>query len=262
MRSSRSRSCGRGSRDRRGRRRETQASLQGRERGAEALAVAARVADAGDPLRLVDQLQRDGARRCHGGQPPRQRCGRRPSRWTSRCPRGSPCPSTLPGHDLAGGKHVWGRLAVLEDDPGVLVHANTEVRERQSRPQRIGVVGGSVERASPVSLRRHQSGGRAIVQNCVVESSRTNCAIERPHCCFQGGRIESQLAGKLVDGLSDDGWKDRWNETAEGLRVDDGVGDLAGLLRDETPPYGIALGPEVLAFVVEALAVLVDDNAE
>ena len=40
------------------------------------------------------------------------------------------------------------------------------------------------------------------------------------------------------------------------------VRDLVGLLGDQSAPDRVALGPEVLALVVEALALLVDDDAE
>src|SRR6185369_14479855 len=46
------------------------------------------------------------------------------------------------------------------------------------------------------------------------------------------------------------------------LRVDDRVRDLAGLARDELAPDRVALRPEVLALVVEALAIAIYDDAE
>ena len=45
-------------------------------------------------------------------------------------------------------------------------------------------------------------------------------------------------------------------------RVEDDVGDLVRLLRDEPAPDRVALRPDILALVVEALGVLVDDDAE
>ncbi len=44
--------------------------------------------------------------------------------------------------------------------------------------------------------------------------------------------------------------------------VEDDVGDLVGLRRDQAAPDRVALRPDVLALVVEALGVLVDDDAE
>ena len=58
------------------------------------------------------------------------------------------------------------------------------------------------------------------------------------------------------------GWEHGRHEAAQHLRVDDGPRDLTGLLGDETPPDSVALGPQIFAFVVEALAVLIHHNAE
>src|SRR5439155_1103586 len=46
------------------------------------------------------------------------------------------------------------------------------------------------------------------------------------------------------------------------LRIDDRVGDLAGLLGHEAAPDGVALGPEIFSLVVEARAVAVHHDAE
>src|SRR5690606_26194424 len=46
------------------------------------------------------------------------------------------------------------------------------------------------------------------------------------------------------------------------LGVDDGIADLAGLLGHQSPPDGIALGPEVRALVVEAQRLAVDHDAQ
>ncbi len=45
-------------------------------------------------------------------------------------------------------------------------------------------------------------------------------------------------------------------------RIEDDVGDLVRLRRHQAAPDRIALRPDVLALVVEALGVLVDDDAE
>ena len=44
--------------------------------------------------------------------------------------------------------------------------------------------------------------------------------------------------------------------------IEDDVGDLVGLGGDQPAPDRVALRPDVLALVVEALRVLVDDDAE
>src|SRR3546814_15145270 len=54
----------------------------------------------------------------------------------------------------------------------------------------------------------------------------------------------------------------RRHEEADGLLVDDDVADLVGLTGDEAAPDSVALRPEVLAFVVEALGMGVHHDAE
>ena len=44
--------------------------------------------------------------------------------------------------------------------------------------------------------------------------------------------------------------------------IEDDVGDLVGLRRDQPAPDRVALRPDVLALVVESLRMLVDDDAE
>src|SRR3546814_15631035 len=45
-----------------------------------------------------------------------------------------------------------------------------------------------------------------------------------------------------------------------GLGIDNGVGDLAGLPGNQAAPDRIALRPEVLALVIEALGIAVDNK--
>ena len=46
------------------------------------------------------------------------------------------------------------------------------------------------------------------------------------------------------------------------LAIEDDVGDLVGLGGDQAAPDRVALRPDILALVVEAQGVLVDDDAE
>ena len=56
--------------------------------------------------------------------------------------------------------------------------------------------------------------------------------------------------------------EDRRHELAGRLSIDDHMADLARLLRHQPAPDGVALGPEILPLVIEALALLVDHDAE
>ena len=68
----------------------------------------------------------------------------------------------------------------------------------------------------------------------------------------------------LIISACDQGPDTPVNETQvpveQALGVDDGVGNLVRLPGDKTPPDGVTFGPEILAFIVEALTVLVDDD--
>ena len=71
-----------------------------------------------------------------------------------------------------------------------------------------------------------------------------------------------QLRRKLPDRARRLRRKHRRHESADRLGIDDRKRDLVGLPGHERSPDGVALRPEVLALVVEALGVLVDDDAE
>ncbi len=75
-------------------------------------------------------------------------------------------------------------------------------------------------------------------------------------------RVKLQLACQLFQRGGADRRKYRWHEAADRLGIDDHVADLVGLAGDQPSPDGIALRPEVLAFVIEAFGVRVDDDAK
>ena len=56
--------------------------------------------------------------------------------------------------------------------------------------------------------------------------------------------------------------KQRRHEAVATLTIEDDVGDLVGLRGHQPAPDRVALRPDVLALVIEALGVLVDDDAE
>ena len=90
------------------------------------------------------------------------------------------------------------------------------------------------------------------------------------HTCLvigiQGGHegldIEANLLGKLWQCLGHRAFKDGRHETANGFGVRNGVTNLTWLLRNQSAPNGVTLGPKVFAFVVKALCVFVHHNAQ
>ena len=118
-------------------------------------------------------------------------------------------------------------------------------------------------RPRPVRLGRRQSLGVAVVEHRVVERADAARRVERrrrsrrtpPPAGRAGARARASVCAFSPG-------KHRRHEAADRLRVDDRVADLPRLQRDEPAPDRVALRPEVLALVVEALRVAVDHDAE
>src|SRR6185503_10953505 len=68
--------------------------------------------------------------------------------------------------------------------------------------------------------------------------------------------------GQLRDRVRDDWRKDRRHEGVRAPGIDDRIGNLSGLMRDQLSPDCVSLGPDIFTFVVEALTQRVDDNAK
>ena len=102
----------------------------------------------------------------------------------------------------------------------------------------------------------------AIVQRGVVKSAHAARGIEILDGGDQRGRVDADRHSQFVHTLSFHARKHRRHEAPHGLGIDDGVAGLSGLHGHQPTPDGIAFGPEVLAFVVEALALLVHDHAQ
>lgn len=90
----------------------------------------------------------------------------------------------------------------------------------------------------------------------------TNRVVEFVHGSHEGGRIERKFCRKLCDRLRSDRRIDRWPEKRLGVGIENRICDLIRATCDEPAPDRIALGPGLFAFVVEALAIPIDDNAE
>src|SRR5215216_6175809 len=71
------------------------------------------------------------------------------------------------GHDLAGGEHIGGGLAVLHHHPRLPVHAGAEIGKGDAGPHRIGEIRRRLDPARPVRLWRRDAFGAAIVEDGV-----------------------------------------------------------------------------------------------
>ena len=97
----------------------------------------------------------------------------------------------------------------------------------------------------------------------MIEGAGLHRGVEFGDGLFQRGRIELELAGEFGDA-----WRPAIGGNSVGMklvddgRIEDDVGDLVGLGGHQPAPDRVALRPDVLALVVEALGVLVDDDAE
>src|SRR6202521_1526810 len=165
-------------------------------------------------------------------------------------------------HDLAGGEDVSRRAIVLPDHLRPLVYRDAEVGEGDTRPQRIRKERRRIERPRPMALGRRQSRCGAIVEHGVIECSRADRFIELAHPRFERGGMELERQRKLAHGVGLNRREHWWNKLAHRVGIDNRVRDLIGLRGHEPAPDRVALGPEVEALVVEALRILVDDDAE
>ncbi|MNM80586.1 hypothetical protein D3C81_925580 [compost metagenome] len=147
-------------------------------------------------------------------------------------------------------------------DGGGFIGAQPQVGESHARAQRVAVVGRRIDRARPVAFHRFQANGVAVVQPGVVESAHLAGSVVGMHGFEEGLHRQTEQAGQLLKAIGGGARENRWHEAPEGFPVDDRKPHLPWLMRHQAPPDGIALGPEILAFIVEALAVAVDHHAQ
>src|SRR6266403_5787241 len=148
-------------------------------------------------------------------------------------------------HDLARGEHVGGRLAVLYQHARLLVHAGAEIGEGDSGPHRIGIIRRRLDPPRPVGLGRDQSLGAAIIEDGVIEGAGAHRHVEVGDGFFKRVGVEIEFSGELGNAVGPDWRKQRRHETVENSRVENNVGDLVGLCRDQAAPDGVALGPDI-----------------
>src|SRR5688500_187414 len=84
----------------------------------------------------------------------------------------------VPRHDFPGSVDVLSRLTVRHQHARERIDLETEICERDPRPERIRPERRSVEPLRPVCFVRTESLGTAIVERARVERARAHCAVE------------------------------------------------------------------------------------
>src|ERR1051326_3852991 len=96
----------------------------------------------------------------------------------------------------------------------------------------------------------------------MIEMTGSDRSVEPANSRFELLRLQTQTFCQIRDGLCTYRGKDRWHEPSFHLRIDHRVCDLVRLLRHQATPDRIALGPEVLTFVVKPVTVLINSDAQ
>ena len=109
---------------------------------------------------------------------------------------------------------------------------------------------------------RQQILGVAVVQYRVVKGADPAGGVVVIQGLHEGGHIKPQFLRQLRQRIGPGAGKHGRHEAACGLGVDDRITHLPWLLRHQAAPDGIALGPEIFAFVVKAAALPVDHHAQ
>jgi hypothetical protein len=196
-----------------------------------------------------------GARRVGAGDPSEGRADRHADAG------GVALAQHVAGHHFAGHEQVvaWN---VAEAHGRRVVGAQSEIGEGDARLERVAIERRRVDRPCPVRLGGEHAFGVAVVQLRVVEAAGAAGGVVVLQRAQEGGCVQPQLARELRQRVRQDAGEHGRHEAADGLAVDDRVADLPRLLRHEAAPDRVALGPEVLALVVEAPGFAVDHHAQ
>src|SRR5262245_16750914 len=173
-----------------------------------------------------------------------------------------PLAEYVPRHHLAGGEEIRAGASVVHDRARVDVHANAEIRERDTWTKRIREVGSGVERARPMRLRRRDAFRAAVIENGAIKCSGLNARVEVAHGTLERIRVDLEFGRKRSDAVSTERRKQRGHEQSLDLAVEDCVGDLLRSLRDEPAPYCVSLRPDIGSLVGEALPGAIDNDRE
>ena len=139
-------------------------------------------------------------------------------------------------------------------DARPLVDLQSEVRERDAGPQRVAPERRRVERPAPsasCSASALRCGSRRAPRGRTSpgRTARLNASTVRSSA--SGDTLELTSPARESSRAAIGGNTDGMNRPRD-FGIDDRIGDLIGLLRDEASPDRVALRPEVLALVVEA----------
>src|SRR5262245_60320042 len=173
-----------------------------------------------------------------------------------------PLAEYVPRHHLAGGEEIRAGTSVVHDRARVDVHANAEIRERDTGTKRICEVRRRVERARPMRLRRRDAFRAAVVENGAIECAGSNARVEVAHGTLERIRIDLEFGRKRRDAVATERRKDRWHEQSVSLAVEDRIGDLLRSLRDQPSPNGVPLRPDIGSLVGEAHTGAIDNDRE
>src|SRR5689334_24479192 len=91
--------------------------------------------------------------------------------------------------------------------------------------------------------------GPAVVEDLMIESSRPNCPVELAHSRVELLRGQFEFCRKIRNRRCRDCREYGWHEAADHFRINDGIRDLVLLLRYQPSPNGVALRPQIFAFV-------------
>src|SRR5262249_36915587 len=111
-------------------------------------------------------------------------------------------------------------------------------------------------------FRRLDASSAAIIQSVVIKGSGLHGLIECQDGGFKFPWLQSESYGQLRDARRGNRRKHRRHETARNFGVDDAIRGLIRLLGHKAAPDGVPFGPEIFALVIEALALVVHDDAE
>ncbi|MNC48945.1 hypothetical protein D3C75_980910 [compost metagenome] len=70
------------------------------------------------------------------------------------------------------------------------------------------------------------------------------------------------MHGKIVQVIGFHTWENRWHKAPDGFAINDGIADLAGLLRNQTAPDRIAFRPEILPFIIKTLRLTIEHDPQ
>jgi len=138
-----------------------------------------------------------------------------------------------------------------------------EIGEGDAGPHRISEIRRSLDPARPMRLRRGQAFGYGNRRGWCDRKCRGRTAALNSARVFSSaaGSSSSLPASSAMVGAPIGGNSVGMKLVDHG-RIEDDIGDLVGLGCDQPAPDRVALGPDVLALVIEARGALVDDDAE